>query len=185
MIAVIGQRQSLRDIVARSMSLGLAMLLGGCASFSAPLIDTPVSSASSMDLHEVRLRRLNQDVLSLLPTDADCEAHVAMALDFLIARMDLVGEPVYSCPGELRAVGVQPLRCHVSVLVAARSGERWVLDNGTVLPRSHSAVGTVEEFHQGTNGVYWTGTKPDLFASLGFPTGDWRPGRSIQPASHQ
>lgn len=184
MIGVIGQGRSLRAGWMMAAVLSLAVL-GGCASFSDPLLSYANAPDWQEEVDAAKLRQINQDALNRLAADADCEVHVDMALRLLRQRQSLIGERIYSCPGEPPTSAFQRLRCHVSVLVTSSRGERWVLDNGTVLPTSRSAVAMFSEFQQRTKGVYWSGNKPDLFASLGFPVGDWNPVALKQRASLQ
>lgn len=175
MFGVLGHRRSLRGSWNMCVVLKLVLLLGGCASFSDPLTTHSSRGDWQREVEATKLRGLNQDALNLLAVDADCEAHVDTVLRLLRRRQNLVGERVYSCPGQATTMASQRLRCHVSVLVTSSRGERWVLDNGTVLPAASSAVALFSEFQLRTKGVYWFGNKPDLFASLGFPVGDWNP----------
>ncbi|MBI2383307.1 MAG: hypothetical protein HYV18_04470 [Gammaproteobacteria bacterium] len=102
------------------------------------------------------LGALNRQVLDALPARADCEEHAAEVVRQLASYRDYRAERVYSCPRYVQAGD----SCHVSVLVAAPDGARYVLDNGAVLANElGSHTGRFESFAQAV-GRYWIGIAP-------------------------
>ena len=106
------------------------------------------------------LEAVNDSVIGKLGEGVLCTAHVDAAA---VAVSQLPGYdsiPVYSCPKSARAQGV----CHVSLLVTAPDGVRYVLDNGSVIDDAVglSHVARFEDYSERVDGVYWIGLAPDM-----------------------
>jgi hypothetical protein len=128
--------------------------LPGCASLDR--LSSPRAGAEP----EAVLEALNDSVIGHIGEGAACTEHADAAA---AAVADLPGYdslPVYSCPASARAKGV----CHVSLLVTAPDGVRYVLDNGSVIDDAvgPSHVARFEAFSERVDGLYWIGLSPDL-----------------------
>lgn len=104
------------------------------------------------------LHALNSKVRTGLPATADCADHVERVRTELARHANMKSERIYSCPLQSRARN----ECHVSVLVTLADGDRWVLDNGTVVSETVGleGVATFDIFERQVEGAFWVGFPP-------------------------
>lgn len=110
---------------------------------------------------EALMQAVNVQVLRDLGRRPRCTVHASAVQRALQAYPEMRTEMVYSCPG-----GAD--RCHVSLLVQAADGRRYVLDNGSVFPREPAHVGSFEAYAQAVDRRYWIGRPPTTAQALGW-----------------
>jgi hypothetical protein len=101
---------------------------------------------------------VNNKARARLGPGASAQAHVEQVSRILVRHEDLKSERLYSCAPDL-APGED---CHVSLLVTTADGERFVLDNGTVVGAAAAAdgVATLAAFELMVDGDYAVGSPP-------------------------
>lgn len=122
---------------------------------------TPLADAHCSMLNwgpEGVLTAINQKAIRRVGQGAGALAHVEEVSRILLRHEDMSAERLYTC----RRDATSEADCHVSLLVTAVDGERFVVDSGRVVGQTMAShgVATFMVFELFVNGVYAVGTPP-------------------------